>query len=229
VAPGQYQVSFGPVSGYVSPANQSVEVQAGQTTSVTGTYSETIALSCQATPSTVEPGQTSTLTATASGGTGPYAYSWDTGDTGATIEVSPNKTTTYTVTVTDSASQEATAQATVTVRCQLSVSIEGPGTVEQTPAGKASFAPGESVTLRATPLAECDRFLGWAEGGQVTSSDSELVVVMDADRQITATFYDGTMTPGSCCAAGACEMSLMVVGLWLLGRSGRRRRVSTRC
>ncbi len=81
------------------------------------------------------------------------------------------------------------------------------------------------MTLRATPLEECDQFLGWEENGQVTSSDAEMTVVMDADKQITARFYDGTMSPGSCCAPGACEIGLMVVGLWLLGRPPRRRGV----
>ena len=38
--PGNYTVEFGPVSGYVTPANQMVGVVEGETTSVTGIYTE---------------------------------------------------------------------------------------------------------------------------------------------------------------------------------------------
>lgn len=64
---------------------------------------------------TICTGDTATLTANVTGGTGSFTYSWNTGDTGSSISVAPATTTTYTVTVTDgnfctgTASQEITA------------------------------------------------------------------------------------------------------------------------
>jgi hypothetical protein len=51
-----------------------------------------------------EPLSSTTLSAAdATGGTGPYTYTWSTGQTGQIIVVSPTETTTYTLTVTDQA------------------------------------------------------------------------------------------------------------------------------
>jgi gliding motility-associated-like protein len=51
---------------------------------------------------TICPGESATIVATASGGDGgPYAFSWDSGQNGDQISVSPTITTTYTVTISD--------------------------------------------------------------------------------------------------------------------------------
>ncbi|MBL7750659.1 MAG: T9SS type A sorting domain-containing protein [Chitinophagaceae bacterium] len=47
------------------------------------------------------PASTATLNATAAGGTAPYGYSWSTGSTNASIQVSPTTNTQYKVTITD--------------------------------------------------------------------------------------------------------------------------------
>lgn len=47
------------------------------------------------------PASTATLTASAAGGTAPYGYSWSTGSTNASIQVSPTTNTQYKVTITD--------------------------------------------------------------------------------------------------------------------------------
>jgi hypothetical protein len=60
-------------------------------------------------------GTTAQLTATAYGGAPPYTYLWDTGDTTASIFVTPVITTTYHVTVSDQTAFPYTAQGTVTV------------------------------------------------------------------------------------------------------------------
>jgi hypothetical protein len=59
--------------------------------------------------------RTATLNGLASGGTGPYSYRWNTGQTTASIQVSPGKTTTYTLTVTDAKGCSSTDQVTVEV------------------------------------------------------------------------------------------------------------------
>ncbi len=62
------------------------------------------------------PGSPIELTAVVTGGSGPYVYSWNTGETTSSIFVSPTSTQTYTVSVTDNClHQTATGSGTVTV------------------------------------------------------------------------------------------------------------------
>ena len=63
---------------------------------------------------TICTGDTATLTANPTGGTGPYIYSWSTGGTGSSISVAPTTTTTYTVTVTDDNGCTGTASQEIT-------------------------------------------------------------------------------------------------------------------
>ena len=69
---------------------------------------------------TICTGDTATLTANPTGGTGPYIYLWSNSDTTQAISVAPTTTTTYTVTVTDdngctgTASQEITPSTNAT-------------------------------------------------------------------------------------------------------------------
>lgn len=62
------------------------------------------------------PGENIQVIATATGGSAPYTYSWNTGETTPSISVSPTSTQVYTVTVTDNCLKtSATGSATVTV------------------------------------------------------------------------------------------------------------------
>jgi hypothetical protein len=100
---------------------------------------------------TICAGESVTLTANASQGSGNYTYQWTTtgfNETGATITVLPQTTTTYTVKVTDNTTQQ-TGSATVTVKTgeecpptpdALSISITGETTI----------CAGDTVTLTAT-------------------------------------------------------------------------------
>ena len=73
-------------------------------------------MTARASAYTVAPGEDSVLTAViASGGWAPFRYSWDTGETEASITVSPTQETTYRVTVTDSLDQTADASVTITM------------------------------------------------------------------------------------------------------------------
>ena len=73
-----------------------------------------LSVTASATPSTICTGETSTLTATVTNGSGNETFLWSNGSSTNPITVSPNATTTYTVTVTDGGNT-ATASATVTV------------------------------------------------------------------------------------------------------------------
>jgi gliding motility-associated-like protein len=71
------------------------------------------------------PGENLEVIASASGGGGPYTYSWNTGETTASIFVSPLSTQTYTVSVTDNClHQTAVASSTIEVPIYLPIVIE---------------------------------------------------------------------------------------------------------
>jgi sugar lactone lactonase YvrE len=102
---------------------------------------------------TIDSGQSVTLTANPSGGTVPYAYQWFTGgscgtpisgQTGATLVVSPSAATTYSYKVTDSASGSACSSGVVvTVDPDLNAGALTPDS--------PSIDSGQSVTLTANP------------------------------------------------------------------------------
>ncbi len=102
-----YTVTVTDASGTTATAQVTVTVGSAPPSPLTA--------SASASPSTISVGSNSTLTASATGGTAPYTYHWNNGQTGATIMVSPSATTNYTVTVTDAAGASTTAQVTVSV------------------------------------------------------------------------------------------------------------------
>ncbi len=110
-----------------------------------------------------------------------------------------------------------------TITYTLTVQIVGPGDVEQDPADQTTFEAGETVTLRAVPLAEGDRFLRWEEGGEVATTDSEMTVLMDSDKGVTAVFREGSLGPVCCLGPGACSIALMGMAVLLLVRGAGRR------
>lgn len=169
----------------------------------------------------ISPDGQADLTANVTGGVPPFTYEWSTGQTDQTIKVDPDVRTTYTLTVTDAMGQTATAQAEVEVMCRLTIGVTGPGIVEQTPAGQTSFAAGDTVRLKAVPLADGDRFVGW--GGDTIATDVEITVVMNTDKRITAVFADADTATGSCMGAAATQFGLTGLAAFLLTRTSRRR------
>jgi len=166
-----------------------------------------------------------TLTAEHLGGSGDCTCEWSTGETTFSIIVNPSRTTTYKATVTDSLGQVASAEKTVTVTYNLIVRWEPDlaGRVEQTPANQSTFDSGDAVHLRAVPAEECDRFVAWTEGDLVVSTEPEINLVMDSDREITALFHDGEIGPGTCFGPGVCQIGLMGLAIVLLVRPAGRR------
>ncbi|MBK8846915.1 MAG: hypothetical protein IPO27_10365 [Bacteroidetes bacterium] len=84
--------------------------------------------------------QISSITPNGSGGTGPYTFLWNNGNTNALLAVSPGGTTTYTVTVTDNKLCTKTASVTVYVRPALTVSTNNDTTI----------CSGSQVSISAT-------------------------------------------------------------------------------
>lgn len=120
-------------------------------------------------------GQSTTLTA--SGGTLPNHYSWSTGQTGSSINVTPANTTTYTVTVTVNGCTD-TDDVTVTVN-------EAP-TVDAGP--NVQICEGESTDLTAT-----------GSGGTYQWSTGQTGPVISVSPSVTTT-YTVTATENGCTA-----------------------------
>jgi hypothetical protein len=72
------------------------------------------------TSSSVCSGSCTTVTSTGTGGSIPYTYSWNTGETTQNINSCPTSTTTYTVKITDSGGATATTTATVIINPAVS-------------------------------------------------------------------------------------------------------------
>lgn len=101
-----------------------------------------LSASMSASPSTVCPGASSTLTVTPTGGATPYQYNFGSGNqAGNTRVVNPTMTTAYTVTVTDNMGATSTANTTVTVNTPPTPTIN---------AGVTSLCPGATTTLSTT-------------------------------------------------------------------------------
>lgn len=96
-------------------------------------------------------GQSTTLTANASGGTGGYTYTWNGTFVGQNDTVSPTGTTTYTVAATD-ANGCAAASVTVTVTVNPPLAVSASGT--------ALICIGSSTTISSTAF--------WGNGGPYT-------------------------------------------------------------
>ncbi len=114
-------------------------------------------------------GETITLTATGEGD-----FLWSTGETAASIEVSPTATTTYTVTASNSCATEATDEVLVTVNPGVTVDL----------GADVSICVGESTTLTAIGVGP----FSWSTG-ETTAS---ITVNPSATTTYTVTSSNGT-------------------------------------
>jgi len=73
----------------------------------------------------------------------------------------------------------------------LATSVVGNGSIQVVPS-QAAYAPGTPVTLTAIPGGECYEFVGWS--GDAGGNTNPLQIVMDANKDITATFALKTFT-----------------------------------
>lgn len=130
-----------------TPATQTVTVTLLPPASI-GTFS--------ALPSTLYPGQSSTLTPVFVGGTGSIDHGVGTVVSGQTYPVSPLNTTTYTLTVTDPQGAQVQSTTTVTLRAHGSFSATGPiGTPRKYHVG-TSLQDGSVLITGGLPKEEAD-------------------------------------------------------------------------
>lgn len=101
------------------PGNYTVTVTDATSTTalatVTISQANILTVSCSANPSTINSGNSATISATPSGGTPGYSYSWSTFSNTNPIVVSPTTTSCYSVTVTDANGCTDTSSICITV------------------------------------------------------------------------------------------------------------------
>ncbi|MBQ1732839.1 MAG: SprB repeat-containing protein, partial [Bacteroidales bacterium] len=131
-------------------------------------------------------GDETTLTASLAEGT-PNTYAWSSGETSASITVSPTTTTTYTVTITDANGCTVTASKNVVVNSQLTVSISGDTQVQCFGDNTATLTASASGGSMATGYTYT--WTGNATGQTLTN--------------VGAGDYSVTVTDGNNCTASA--------------------------
>jgi gliding motility-associated-like protein len=188
------------------------------TADVTMTVNPLPTPTASASPAVICAGQAGTLTATGGG-----TYQWNTGQTGATINVSPTATTTYTVTVTNNGCT-ATTDVTVTVN---------PLPMPTASASPTTICAGQSSTLTATGGGTYQ----W-NGGQfgspiqvspastttytVTVTNNGCTGTADVTVTVNSTTATATASPAAICAGLASTLTATGGGTyaWSTGQSG---------
>lgn len=100
----------------------------GTIASILVTVADTPTVAITSNPDTICAGQSATLTATASGGTGVLTYAWSSGGTTNVEVVAPQATTTFTVVVSDAQGCSSSANSTLVVNVADSIDITVPDT-----------------------------------------------------------------------------------------------------
>jgi gliding motility-associated-like protein len=165
------------------------------TATVAVTATDTPSVVVTAVPTTICLGDTTTITAAATGGTGTYTYLWSPGGaTTATIQVNPTTATTYSVTVTDinTCSTIGTIDITVNDTPQVSV-VAVPDTI----------CAGQSTALAATPSGGTAPYTYlWSSGGTAQNET--------ASPQATTTFVVSVTDNLGCTGTGSAVVVVNV-------------------
>lgn len=137
--------------------------------------------------SVICPGELVQLTANASGGGGSYTYLWNTGETTASIVVSPTSTTTYSVSVTDDClNQTAQTTAVVTVPSYPPIEIDATNDIiEQcpyVPYTLYSNVSGGAGMYQYSWWSSEDGVIGTADSVNISPSTSTVFAVLVTDQ-----------------------------------------------
>ena len=121
---------------------------------------------------TLCPGESVTLEATASNGTGAITYLWNTGETSSSIQVSPSTSDLYSVTVTDACNQENNDSVQVLVATPPTAFIDGDGVLCT---GQGGSVP-VNIDLTGSGPWEVSYTLDGVEQTLITTSDNPYVL-----------------------------------------------------
>jgi len=151
---------------------------------------------------TLAPGENSILTAViASGGWAPFRYSWSTGETKASITVSPTQETTYSVTVTDSLDQTADAFVTIEIHDATAPPPEQPTDEDETDQSQEDVPPDD---------------------GELPPSDTDGTEEPTEEPDQAAEDVPLQPLSGLCPAVGLITIGLTLLGLWRTRPATRR-------
>lgn len=180
-------------------------------TTVTLNVSAGPTITATASPSSVCPGQSSTLTA--SGGA---TYNWSTGATGASVSVTPGSTTTYTVTGTSAAGCIGTATVTVTASPPAAISASASpaaicsGTATTVSASGGStyvWSPsGSGASFTASPTTTTTYSVTGTTAAGCTGS-ATVMVTLNPNPTVTASASPASVCPGQASTLSASGAS----------------------
>ncbi len=171
------------------------------TAEVTVAVAAPLTIQTRASAYILQPGESSTLTAVViSGGMVPFEFVWSTGETAASITVTPNVSTTFYVIVSDSLGQTASVSVTITINEETE---DDQSAAEQPPADEGDQTDDD----------------GTGDDGTGTDDSQGDGTIDDQSGQ------DTTPVAGLCPLVSFSMISLLVAGLcWSRGTSSRRQR-----
>jgi uncharacterized repeat protein (TIGR02543 family) len=143
-----------------------------------------------------ESGVQVTLTASAANG---HAFDYWSGSAAGTAPTAP----TVTLTMDSDKSLTANFEAITTVKHNLTISINGQGTINPSE-GSYEYSSGTQVTINVSAISGWD-FDHWS--GDATGSSPTIVITMDSDKNVTAYFEDETTISGGGGGCSACGRS----------------------
>ncbi|MBN1347146.1 MAG: M6 family metalloprotease domain-containing protein [Phycisphaerae bacterium] len=240
---GAHAISFGKLSGHVTPSSQVVIITNGKSTNLTATYAsagaaEGMAVVVTADPGLISPGRSSLVMTEVVGGTPPYTYLWDTKYKRASFVSAPKATTSYEVVVTDSLG--ATGRGSITVEVNTSpllVWVEAdPNVVNgdgQTSTLTASvsggvtpyeylWSTGAAVSaITVTPMETTDYHLTVTDGSGQEVTVTKTVYTPEVAAQIVT--GDGTVPGGAPCFAPVAAVGFVLIALMGWAASSARR------
>lgn len=190
-------VTFNPSHTYAAPGTYKVRLAVSAITRCLVVPPDTFSMDIQVLPSPVASitGDTlvcsgATITLTASGG---LTYSWNTGGTADTINVSPTITTIYTVTV--KAINDCTAKSSITVTVSPSLAVNA--------GSSASICAGSNITLSATAPGAIS--YSWSPGG---SLDNPNIANPVATPGATTIYTVNVTDAGGCTGTGTVTITV---------------------
>ncbi len=133
-------------------------------------------------------GQPVTITGTGTGGTPPFAFTWDNGSTSASQTVNPTDTTFYTVTVIDASGCTATSTVTINVQDYPVVTVSP----------DVDICPGSPTTLQASG--------GTTYSWSPTDGLSDANIANPVASPSASTTYTVTVGNGFCTSTGSIQV-----------------------
>ena len=195
-------ITVTPAESTVYTVTVSDSLQQAAIAEVSVTVVSPMVVTARASAYTLAPGESSILTAVvASGGWAPFRYSWSTGETEASITVSPTQETTYSVTVTDSLDQTGDAIVTIAIHDAAAPPPEQPSDEDETDQSEEDVPPDD---------------------GEPPPSDTDQTEEPTEEPDQPGQDVPPVTPSGLCPTVGLITIGLTLLGLWWTKPATRR-------